>query len=468
MTNDEFKIYIELYKRKEFKDIPIGVYEGGEYFYPTQKQIDTLNFIADNSTTNIGYGGSARAGKSLVECVAIIFDCFAYDGIAWGLGRKELTTLKRTVLLTLFKQLDFYGMKADKDFNYNQQLNKITFTNGSEIFLIDTAYKPSDSLSTRFGGFELTRCAVDESNETDNNVLTKLFERTGWRLNDKYKLKRKLFECFNPAKNHVYFRFFIPNRNNTEPLHSRFVKALPSDNPHPSVKEWVEDMLKTADKVTVQRQVYGNFDYDDDPSSLCDNDAIMDLFTNDHVKQGEKYLSADLAMQGRDRFIAGVMNGGIITIAVDKEKSTGKEIESDLTQIKNIHAIPNSRIVADSDGLGSYLSSYILNIKTFHGGASASNKEYFNLKAECGFKLAEKINKRELKIVCTDAQRERIISEIGVCLKRENIDGDVSKKKLLSKEEMKKRLGNSPDYLDMILMFMFFDIKKDKPAVLWR
>jgi hypothetical protein len=453
MNRHEFEIYVELYKRKEYSKIPIGKYTNGDYFYMTKKQIQALVLLNDDITTHTGYGGSARSGKTIIECTAIIFDCYAYADIAWGLARKELTTLKRTVLLTLFVQLDFYGLK-DGDYKYNQQLNKLTFVNKSDIFLIDTAYKPSDPLNTRFGGFELTRCAADESNETDVKVINKLFERTGWRNNDKYNLKRKLFECFNPDKNHVYSRFYIPYRDKTEPDYKKFIPALPSDNPNPAVKEWVNDIIRTGDTATIERQIHGNFDFDDDPSKLCEYDAICDMFTNDHVKGGVKRISADLAMQGRDKFIAGLWNGLICTVSIDKKKSTAKEIELDLKSLKNKNGVGNTNIVADSDGLGAYLESYINNIKTFHGGASAKNKKEFgNLKDECGFKLGELINNRQIKIICSQQQEEEIKKELSVCLKRDNVD--IDKKKLIKKDKMKELLGRSPDYLDMLLMRMY-------------
>ena len=471
MTPHEFEIYVELYKRGEYKNIPIGQFPDGEYFYMTDKQIKVLELINDDSTTDIGYGGSARSGKTIIECTAIIFDCHTYPDIAWGLSRKELTTLKRTVLLTMFKQLDFYGIKDYKikktakfTFNYNHELNKITFTNKSDIFLIDTAYKPSDPLNTRFGGFELTRSAIDQSEETELSVVYKLFERTGWRNNDKYGLKRKQFECFNPAKNHVYNRYFKPYRDKVEDEHKKFIPALPKDNPHPSVKEWINDMLKTGDQVTIQRQIHGNFDYDDDPSVLCDYDAICDLFTNTHVKDGEKRISADLAMQGRDRFIAGSFNGLRVNVAINKPKSDGKDIENSLTELKNRTSTPNTKIVADSDGLGAYLESYIKNIVTFHGGAKAKNKEYYNLKSQCAFKLAEKINASEIYIECTKEEEEIIKTEIATCLKRDKIDDDIIKYRLISKDKMKQSLGHSPDFLDMLIMGMYFEIKPERKA----
>lgn len=469
MTNHEFEIYVELYKRKKYNLIPIGAYPTGEYFYMTEKQILALELLSDSDTTHVGYGGSARSGKSIIECTAMIFDCYLYPDIAWGLGRKELTTLKRTVLLTLFSQLTFYGFNAIKgkisnkdEYNYNQDLNKLIFFNESDIFLIDTMYKPSDPLNTRFGGFELTRCAIDESNETNVKVVNKLFERTGWRNNDTYGLKRKLFECFNPDKNHVYSRYWIPFRNKMETIYKKFIRALPTDNPNPSVKEWVEDIIRTGDTATIERQIHGNFDYDDDPSKLCEYDAICDLFTNDHVSGGEKRISADLAMQGRDKFIAGSWSGLICRVAIDIPKCGGRDIELGLKELKTIDKVGNSNIVADSDGLGSYLESYIKNIKTFHGGSTnVSDKDNFQqIKDECGFKLAELINNRAIKILCTPEQEEEIKKELSICLKRDNID--IDKKKLIKKDKMKELLGNSPDYLDMLLMRMFFEINNDE------
>jgi phage terminase large subunit len=91
--------------------------------------------------------------------------CEMYPGTGWLLGRKELLNLKRTTLLTLFKVWEEYGFKAGIHYTYNQQSNIINWHNGSQIFLFDLGYQPSDPLYTRLGGLELTGAAVDESNE---------------------------------------------------------------------------------------------------------------------------------------------------------------------------------------------------------------------------------------------------------------------------------------------------------------
>jgi len=462
MNRHELDIYIELYKRKDYDKIPLGKYADGVYYYPTVKQLKALEYLNDSVTTSIGYGGSARSGKSLLECFVITFDCLAYPAIAWGLARKELTTLKRTVLLTLFKTLDFYGLEVDTDFTYNQQLNKIIFSNLSDVFLIDTAFKPTDPLNTRFGGFELTRCSIDESNETSEKVITKLFERTGWRLNDKYLLKRKLLETFNPDKNHVYPRFYKPWKEGKETSTKKFVNALPTDNPHPSVREWVEDMLLTADEQTIQRQIYGNFEYDDNPLSLLPNyDDICDLFTNDFVQgNGQRYLIADIAYMGADVFVITIWDGFVIekVIAIDKIDETA--IGNKLLELAQEYRVPHSNIVYDADGLRKFTSNSLKRLtaaKPFtNNAAPIKDKQFGNLKTECAFKLKELIEKKMIYCECKDYFKQIMFDLESV--RREPMD-DEMKIKLEKKSKHKDRTGKSPDFFDSLLMRMYFEIK---------
>lgn len=403
-----------------------------------------------------------NSGKTLLECFWIVFECLSYDGVGYALARKELSVLRKTVLLTLFNLLSYYNLVDGVDYKYYEQKNKLVFSNGSEIFLIDMAYQPSDPLYTRFGGLELTSAAVDESNESDINAIGTLFTRCGWRKNYEYGIKKKMLETFNPDKGHVYSRYYIPYRDKIEGVSRKFIPALPSDNPHPAVQEWISDVIAEGDSSRIQRLVYGNFDYDDNPDNLVEYSAICDIFANDKVeKKGIKYISADLAMMGRDRFVGVYWHGNVGTIEIDKLKSGGKEIEKDLRGMIRKHGVYNSNVVSDADGLGNYLESYIRNIKPFRGNKRAVNaKDYDNIKSECAWKLAEMINKREIKIICNDAQEQEIKQELSVCLRRDNTDSDEQKKKLIKKPQMKKELGHSPDYFDVLLMKMVFHLTR--------
>lgn len=461
MNSHERDIYIELYKRKEFSKIPIGASSlNGGYFYLTNKQIKALNLLFDESTLFVGYGGGARSGKTLLECFWITFNSLAYPDTGWFLSRKELKRLRLTVLRTLLKLFKFFGLEKDVDYKYNQIDSVIRFGNGSELFLIDADSSPSDPEHLWTGGYELTGGALDESNECMESVVLALNGRCGWRNNDKYNLPQTTLETFNPDKGHVNNRYWLPFRDNKEQSHIKFIRALPTDNPHPSVKKWVDNMIKTGDVRRIERLVEGNFDYDDDPSKLCNYDVICDIFTNTHVTSdiSKKAISADLAMQGRDRFVASSWEGLVCTIDINKEKSTGREIELDLKELKTRKGVGNTQIVADSDGLGAYLESYINNIYQFHGGGRAyDNETYGNIKDECTFFLASLINNRLIRVICTKEEQELITQELSVCLQRDNVD--VDKKKIIKKHKMKTLLGRSPDFLDNLIMRMVLLIK---------
>jgi phage terminase large subunit len=450
------EIYIKLFKRGEFSFITDS---NGKTF---EKQKETLKYLCDNQTTELMFGGGAGGSKSYTGWMWITMMALSYDETHYFIARNTLKDLMLYGMQTFSEVKDFLMIERDTDYKINGQYNYIEFKNKSKIYLLECKKKPSDTDFHGLGSSLFTSGFIEEAGEVHFDAYDTLCSRVNRWKNDKYGLLGKIFITCNPAKNWLYTHFYKKNLDKKLPVNQKYIPALAKDNPY-CPAEYIERLNKLNDPVKRARLYLGEWDADDDPSALCDYDAICDLFTNTHVQPGVKRISADLAMQGRDKFIAGLCSGLRIKIAIAKEKSTGKSIEQDLTELKNDYGVGNSNIVADSDGLGSYLSSYIQNIKTFHGGASPRNKkEYNNLKSECGFKLSEFINKRELFIEgCTPSQQEEIIKELSMCLKRDNVDNDDSKKKLIPKERMKDLLGHSPDYLDMLLMYMIFYVKEE-------
>ena len=366
----------------------------------------------------------------------------------------------------MFEVCKLQGLISGRHFNYNGQNNQITFYNKSIILLKDLATYPSDPNFDELGSLEITDAFIDEANQVSIKARNIIKSRIRFKL-DENQLIPKILYTTNPAKNWVYSDFFKPFSDNKLENNKKFIQSLVDDNPFIS-KHYKENLL-TLDKNSKERLLYGNWDYDVDPSALCTYEAILDCFTNDHVQPtGQKYISADLAMQGRDKFIAGSWNGLICTVKIDKPLSTGKSIENDIKQLMISESVPHSKTIVDSDGLGAYLESYLTGIKEFHGGAKATVRyidgkklpEYNHLKSECAFKLAELINDRKIKIICNEMQKELIIEELG-CLKKDNIDNDTSKLAIIKKDKMKEILQRSPDYLDMLIMRMYFLLKKE-------
>lgn len=418
------------------------------------KQRLAYNYLRDNKTKYLVYGGAGGGGKSWLGCEWLMLCCYYLPGTRWFVGRNNLKDSKQSVSVTFKKVADSYGFDE-----YKISDDGIKFLNGSEIIYLDLTYYPvKDPLYERLGSKEYTGGWIEEAGEVNYLAFEVLKTRIGRHLNDKYQVMGKILITCNPKKNWLYRDFYKVWREGKLKEPYAFIQALVQDNPY-ATEDYIESLRSTKDRVTKERLYFGNWEYDNDPSALCDYDAICDLFTNEFIKpEGNNYGSADLAMKGRDRFVGGHWKGNVCYIDIDQEYSTGKSIENDIKNMMVKHSIPRSRMIVDSDGLGSYLESYLNGIKEFRGGQPALNKEFDNIKTECAFKLAELINDRKIRIVCSEIQRERITEELEV-LRQDHIDDDTRKKGIIRKEKMKEILGRSPDYLDMLIMAMMFKIK---------
>ena len=423
----------------------------------TQKQDRAYELLTDQTTKYLLFGGGAGGGKSWLGCVWLLINCYQFPGTRWFIGRRELKRLMNSSYITFQKVFKEYKVPS-KDWNLNSHQSYIEFRNGSRIDLLDMDFQPRDPMYERFGSIEYTGGWIEEAGEVKFGAFDVLKSRVGRHLNKEFNIPTKILLTCNPSKNWLRNIIFKPFERKELPIKYQFVQSLYYDNPH-TAKQYEENLSDISDNATKQRLKYGNWDFDDDPSNLCKDEAIQDLFTNDFVEKGEKYLSSDIAMQGRDNFVISTWDGLRCKIPLVKSKAEPDEIERDIKTEAIKNKIPNSRIVADSSGMGEYLRGYIKNIKTFRGGDKAKHpKEYFRIKSECGFKLAELINKRKIYIDCPDLiLKNKIIEEIEQ-LKRAKIDSDETTKRIISKDTMKENLGRSPDFLDVLIMRMIFEL----------
>ena len=427
-----------------------------------EKQKEVCRAWLDPSITDIVYGGSKGSGKSYLGCSLIFGDAFIYPNTHYFIARTTLTDLRKFTIPSIYEVFEVWGIKPHM-YTYNGQDNCFVLSNKSIVYLLAANPLPSDPLYMRFGSMQMTRGWIEEAGEFAEDAKNNLMASIGRWKNDTYNLPAKLLQTCNPSKNYLYREYYRKYKDGAIEAWKRFIQAFPQDNKMLPAG-YLENLHRTLNRNQKERLLFGNWEFDDDPTVLCDYDHILDIFTNNHVKStGVKHISADLAMQGRDKFIAGLWDGLVCTIKIEQDKSTGKSIEADLQKLMIANSVQRSHTIADSDGLGNYLGSYLEGIKEFHGGASAVDKiEYANKKSECAYKLAEFINDGKIKIVCTAEQKQRIIEEISV-LKADSVDKDETKKRIIKKEMMKELLGRSPDYLDMLIMGMVYYVDK-KPA----
>lgn len=431
------------------------------------KQTKALDYLEDATTNEIEYGGGAGGGKSILGCYWQIKRRLKYPGTRGLIGRASLKTLKETTLQSFFEVCRIQGLKSGLHFGYNQQSNIITFSNGSLIFLKDLFQYPSDPNFDELGSLEITDAFVDENNQIVEKAWNIVKSRIRYKL-DENNLVPKMLGCCNPAKGWIYNKFYKPFKDGTIPNSVKFIQALVGDNP--DISQFYRENLLSLDEVSKQRLLYGNWEYDDDPATLIPYDKILDCFTNEFINEGEGYITADIARFGSDSTVIVLWRGLRCTIIQYRSKSVS-EVAKIIKELQQVYSIPNSRTIADEDGVGGGVVD-ILKCKGFvNNSTSIQNpdaprnekgelpKENFvNLKSQCYFKLAEYINKGLVYIDCKDIKiKADIIQELEQ-VKQHNMDKDM-KRAILPKDKVKEIIGRSPDFSDALMMRMWFELK---------
>lgn len=399
----------------------------------------------------------AGGGKSILGCYWQLKNRLKYPDTRGLIGRASLKTLKETTLQSFFFVANAQGLKANVHYKFNAQSNQIIFPNKSIIFLKDLFLYPSDPNFDELGSLEITDAFIDETAQITKKAWDITKSRIRYRLEEN-NLIPKILWTSNPSKNWNYTDYFLLNENGELPEHRKFVQSLVTDNPYIS-KHYIEN-LKSLPEIDKQRLLFGNWRYDNDLAKLIEFDNIINSFSNSFVPNGERYISADVARFGSDKAVIIYWNGYRAEIILEFEKSSITELQKAIRYLANEKMVPTSNIVVDEDGVGGGLvdvlgcKGFVNNSKPFNENGSIV--QYQNLKSQCYFHLAKKINSNEIYINAKEEQKESITQELEQ-VKRHNIDKD-RKLSVLPKEKIKELIGRSPDYADALMMRMYFDL----------
>ena len=155
--------------------------------------------------------------------------------------------------------------------------------------------------------------------------------------------------------------------------------------------------------------MFGNWEYDATDDSLIEYNAIINLF-NQQGKEGEKYITCDVARFGSDKTVIMLWQGLHIKNIRTLLKSAINDVVSEVRKLQQDNQVSLNNIIVDEDGVGGGVKDY-LRCKGFVNNARPIKGEnYQNLKTQCYYKLADKINKAQIGISCNDINVKKIIS----------------------------------------------------------
>lgn len=435
----------------------------------------------DDTIEEILYGGSKGGAKSFTGVSLIFGDALIYPGTHYFIARKELNDLRKYTIPSIHEVFEIWGITKDY-YSYNGSDNFFELYNGSRVYLIHAKYIPSDPNYHRFGSMQMTRGWIEEAGQFEYDSYSNLKISIGRWKNDIYNLKPKLLLTANPQKNFLYKYFYLAKKNGTIEPWREFIQALPYDNKK-LTPEYIQNLERTLKKNEKERLLKGNWEYDDDDNALCEYEAILSMFKNDHipVENEKKYITADIARFGSDEAIIDTWQGWKVIENKVFPISATTDIQAYINHQREKHGIPTHQCIADEDGVGGgvvdncKIKGFVNNSSPIDEniGNSFENKDqpdkpnYANLQTQCAYKLAEKINKGEIWYAAniSESDKEKMTEDLEQ-LKSDNTDG--GKLRILSKTEIKALTGRSPDRRDTLLMRVWFDIQPSKPKLSYK
>jgi hypothetical protein len=421
---------------------------------PNYKQFICLELLYDFFTKYIYFGGGAGGGKSWVGCEWQAAMCLNFPGVRYFMGREQLSSLKDSTVKTFFKMANYHGIS--EQFRYYEHYSSIRFHNGSEISLLNLQFLPGDPLFERFGSTEYTGGLIEEAGQVHFNAFDTLKSRVGRHLNEQYNIPKKVLITGNPKKNWTYHTFYKPWKDNKLEAGYALIQALAFENTKID-RGYLESLDDIKDQILKKRLKYGEWEYEDDPLSLVTYDKILDIFTNDFVSSGTKYITADIARFGADKTIIRVWDGLRVVERIERTKLKITESSELIKQTANKYKIPMSQVMVDEDGIGGGVVD-ILKCKGFVANSTPLMGQNFDmLKSQCGYRLSALINNNQIfEREASPAQKEALIEEIEQ-LKKKGDEQD-KKKGIMPKEKIKDLINRSPDDLDTYIMRAYFEI----------
>ena len=161
-----------------------------------------------------------------------------------------------------------------------------------------------------------------------------------------------------------------------------------------------------------------------------------------------------------------VWSGWRVIEVVEKQTTLVNESVDIINALAKKYNANRDNIIVDEDGVGGGVKDYLKCKGFVNNSAPIENgvqKENFsNLKTQCYYKLAEQINMNNLYVMCDEFQEKLMKEELEMVRLAKEID--TSKITLMSKDEVKKKIGRSPDYSDALMMRMYFTLDKPKSS----
>lgn len=386
-----------------------------------------------------GYG----SGKSWWLCIEAILHAMEFSGARLVIIRKELSVIKRTILVTFFAICDPRLIRS-----FNQSKMEITFLNGSVLTFIEANVSKDPQLN-KLRGLEISWAGMDEASEVDEKVFIALITRLRWKLPNGNLPRYEIRLTSNP-ENCWIVPAFIQSDN---PDH-KYVQVSTLDNYAETDTYYLNLKKAYANMPDRYRQyVLGEFVNTDSINQLIPNIYIGKAVQKIENGFGSS-IGIDVARYGSDKTVFTVIENGNIVLIEDYPQTSITEVATRAIALMQQYNIPPACVGIDAVGLGAGVIDNLrangYEVQELQGGASpveTNTQEAFkpyNLRAQMYWALKRELEEGNIGGITHPS----LVQELSII--RYNIVSDKTVR-VLSKDDIKKILGRSPDFADSLV-----------------
>jgi len=381
------------------------------------------------------FGGAMGGGKTRWLCEEAKDLSMSYPGNRGVMCRWHLADFKNSTLKTLEECFPPEIIKS-----HNLAEHTITLINGSEIIYLGLSEAENVS---KLKSMELGWFVIDEASEVPQETFL-LFQS---------RLRRKCFDgkfppfygllATNPADCWLKDIFVLGQGGKDYD----FIPSLPKDNPHLPYN-YESKLRESYPEDWVRRFLEGNWDELSTGDMVIPGEWIRKCVNKEIEIEDKRVVSADIARFGDDEIVIDYLQGNRL---VEQDISSKQSLMETVGRIINKRRKYKAAILTvDDAALGGGVTDRLVEMEEkvmpINGGERAVNEEQFvNLKSEIWWYARELFEKG----LCCIPNDPILIRQLGSVKYHYRSNGKTA---VEPKDEVKSRLGRSPDRADAYIL----------------
>ncbi len=419
----------------------------------TKRQSEAWRRLSVDEDSELLFGGAKGGGKSYTGCIwcyakalEIIEKCGITEELEFPLpvgfmGRKQAKDFRETTLETWKKTIpsELYQIKG----------NPAEIIIQNRVKILTGGLDRTESIN-KFNSAEFFFFFIDQAEETTRDDISVLRGSLRGKYNGRHIPYKGLFTA-NPANCWLKEEFL------TNPAkHRHFVRALPSDNPY--LPETYVDTLKNAfghRQQLLEAYLYGSWDLSDDVDQIIKAIWVQEA---NNIRIGQfkdkkrRFLTCDVARFGDDETIIYYMEDtDILEELIYGQKDTMYTANRLSVLSRNHNDCP---IIVDEANMGGGVVDRLREMNHHVIAANSSYKasdpeKYYNARAEIYDNAGKMFADKDVELHHIDPQLKTQLCTPKYKFKNGKI-------LIEAKDEIKKRLGRSPDRADCYVNGLFY------------